>query len=215
MKTPSNFLFYDATAEEWLEASIESLTMQNDTELYVIPVYEDDSRGEQITWGEWVSIQNKTHIEESERRKAEAEAKKQAEAERAKQEAAALMEAEREKERKRIEAENKKLQIITDFEEKNKAILASNLNAIRAEVELTGMLARKFFRLFMSIFWINMIIGGVLLGVMNVGRGNMYAGIVGGLLAGIFGSLIIIGITSAWEEEPEKKLKRDKLPPES
>lgn len=55
--TPTHFLHYDDQENKWQQATLEELTMRNDPELYVIPVYENGAQGEQSTWSEYPAKQ--------------------------------------------------------------------------------------------------------------------------------------------------------------
>ena len=77
MNTPTHFLFFDEYENKWVQATTDELSMRNDPDLYVIPIYENNQQGEQCTWQDWPKQQKARDLklkeqQEEERRKAEA-----------------------------------------------------------------------------------------------------------------------------------------------
>ena len=50
-KTAVEYLVYDN--EEWCSVSLEEMAVRNDPDALIIPVYEDGTQGQQMTWREW------------------------------------------------------------------------------------------------------------------------------------------------------------------
>lgn len=74
---PSHFLVYDDMEQTWKPTTLEELSMRNDPDLYVVPIYENNQQGEQCTWQDWPEQQKARDLklkeqQEEERRKAEA-----------------------------------------------------------------------------------------------------------------------------------------------
>lgn len=57
--TPSHFLVYDDIEQAWKPTTLEELSMRNDPDLYIIPVYENEKQGKQCTWKEFEGADRK------------------------------------------------------------------------------------------------------------------------------------------------------------
>ena len=183
--SPTHFLYYDALEEKWLETSLEELFKKNDSELYIIPVYENEEQGEQCLWCEDPQAQLKY-----EKKKAAELATKQKEQEQL------LLEKKKEKEKE--EAKKRKLK---ELELTHKMALATNIAVLKEEFCKTGKLVRFTCRFFIVVFCINCIVGGFF-----VGRATCEDPLNGFLLGvglGILSILLVRFIVFIWEPENE------------
>lgn len=57
--TPTHFLVFDDIEQAWKPTTLEELSMRNDPDLYIIPVYENEKQGKQCTWKEFEGADRK------------------------------------------------------------------------------------------------------------------------------------------------------------
>ena len=218
MKKVVSFLYYDAIAESWQQATPEQLAVVNDPSVYVIPIDEAGNRGDQITWGEYESPEQQkakeeamriAEMKEEQRRKAEEEeqARLQAEKEKKEQERIKKEQEEKTKEEARLRAEEERKKLEYYCQQRQATNLKSILDKLgTADIELTCLLVRKLCRLVIVVFWLNLFAGGAIIGLI-ASPNEKAQGVTCGLLASVFVSLIILCVVSLWAEDDEKKKK--------
>lgn len=119
--TPTHFLVFDPAEQKWLQTTLEELTMRNDSDLYVMAVYENGEQGEQCTWAEYPAKQK------------EYELSKKSKWEREREEKMRKWEAQKEREIKKQQEEAEAFK--RKQEEESREVMATSIRTMSANIE--------------------------------------------------------------------------------
>ena len=170
--TPSHFLVYDDLEQTWKPTSLEELSIRNDPDLYIIPVYENEKQGKQCTWKEF---------EGSDRKKQWGAPKRPAQ--RPQTSTAANAQATGE------------TQAASTVDNPG---LTRAINSLRSTVEPTCSLVRFTCRFFVVVFCLNCIFAGLAVGSLAFKEQPL--GLVIGAALGVASIFLVRVIVSTWSE---------------